>query len=129
MNEKTIVLTKYSGALLYMCMDEKRPLEYRFFDDEEDAVGREACELEELNLSDTHGVRIETLFKDDLEDREVRVGLHREIGSVRELLNNSRNISDALSEDALIIDIYGSAVLGNDVLGVVSLKEIHLINK
>ncbi len=39
MNEKTIVLTKYSGALLYMCMDEKRPLEYRFFDDEEDAVG------------------------------------------------------------------------------------------
>lgn len=39
MNEKTIVLTKYSGATLYMCMDEKRPLEYRIFDDDEDAVG------------------------------------------------------------------------------------------
>ncbi len=39
MNEKTIVLTKYSGALLYMCMDEKRPLEYRIFDDDGDAAG------------------------------------------------------------------------------------------
>lgn len=39
MNEKTIILTKYSGALLYMCMDEKRPLEYRFFADEDEAVG------------------------------------------------------------------------------------------
>ncbi len=40
MNERKIVLTRYRGSILYMCMDEKRPLEYRIFnDDAEDAVG------------------------------------------------------------------------------------------
>ena len=39
MNEKTIVLTRYKGSILCAFMDEKRPLEFRLFNEGDDSVG------------------------------------------------------------------------------------------
>ena len=40
MNERTIVLTRYRDSILYMSMDDKRPLEYQIFGrDADEAVG------------------------------------------------------------------------------------------
>lgn len=48
MNENTIVLTKYNNAILFMSTDGKRPLEYQFFNENEDNIGDIfLCEIKE----------------------------------------------------------------------------------